>query len=419
MKYKDKNDLLKFRVQCNNIAEFQKKFPGAYKAAVRLNCLYELFPEHRVELAYEDCKAVARKYYTKKEFRENDAPSYNKARLSGWLKDYTWLENGKKPNGWWKNNIDHCIEVAQKVKDRKELKHHYHSAYIALKDAGIIDKLFPLQVKPNGYWLDHNNCYNAARECSSTSEFKIKYDRGYQVSRLNGWDKDYVWFEDKPCFYTDDVDSVYLYVWPKLKTIYVGRTVNPTDRNKQHRDNENDIVYKTIKKLGAPKYYIIKTNIDVKTGLFYEDYYKIIYKENGWNVLNKAKTGIRSGSVGALGMHRRTKQRCLEAAQQCSTVGEFIERYNTLYIKSLRKGWLKEYTWLQYNRMQAGYWDVYENCRQESAKYRNKKDFQIGCASAYNASKRHRKGGRRWIDIFFPDSRQKETIIIKPVVIRL
>lgn len=42
-----------------------------------------------------------------------------------------------------------------------------------------------------------------------------------------------------------------------------------------------------------------------------------------------------------------TYEHCYEAAQECTTIKEFSTCYVSAYIKSVQKGWRKDYTWLQ------------------------------------------------------------------------
>ena len=41
--------------------------------------------------------------------------------------------------------------------------------------------------KPKGYWDSYENCYNAAKECRSRTEFGKKHTNAYANSLKNGW----------------------------------------------------------------------------------------------------------------------------------------------------------------------------------------------------------------------------------------
>ena len=35
-------------------------------------------------------------------------------------------------------------------------------------------------------------------------------------------------------------DNIYIYIWEKFNTIYIGRTVNPKGRHSQHKTRERE-----------------------------------------------------------------------------------------------------------------------------------------------------------------------------------
>lgn len=322
----------------------------------------------------------------------------------------------KKPNGYWQN-VDNCIESVvsflsdESIEEKDKTRHGFHVKYShaekTLREAGLLDYYFPRQRVTYGTWLDYGNCYNAALKCKTITEFHTVYCRAYDVSNEKGWLADFDWFENRSCFYVDGVDEVYAYMWVNLKIIYVGRTVDEAGRCYQHLHQENDTVFKAIKKYGKPVFVVLRKGVAIKEGLELEDFYRKQYVELGWTVINKAKTGITSGSVGSIGYHRITKKMVFERANECTTITEFIEKFPNLYQKASRKKWLNELC-LTYNRACRSYWDIYENCKTEAAKYKGRAAFQKASGSAYNASKKNRdENGIRWIDIFFPVKRKK------------
>ncbi len=90
----------------------------------------------------KSCYKEALKYKNRTDFCRGTNAAYQKARIEGWLKDYTWFE-------------ENC--------------------------------------KPNGYWDVYENCYNAAKECKTVREFCKKYGGAYRCAKKNDWVKDYVW----------------------------------------------------------------------------------------------------------------------------------------------------------------------------------------------------------------------------------
>ena len=69
--------------------------------------------------------------------------------------------------------------------------------------------------------------------------------------------------------------------------------------------------------------------------------------KRGYNILNLAKTGIGSGSIGAIAKGKWTKNKVFEVAKTCKTRTEFSKKYKGAYVKALNKGWLSEMTWFE------------------------------------------------------------------------
>jgi hypothetical protein len=86
-----------------------------------------------------------------------------------------------------------------------------------------------------------------------------------------------------------------------------------------------------------------------------EDFYRNKYQEEGWNVLNIAKTGKKSGSIGSLGSGKWNYNSCYKEAQKYHTLKDFRKKSPTAYIAALKNGWKNEYTWLETINHKPGY----------------------------------------------------------------
>ena len=88
------------------------------------------------------------------------------------------------------------------------------------------------------------------------------------------------------------------------------------------------------------------------------------------------------------------KENCLQESLKYNTRNEFRKGSVGAYISSLRNGWLDDIC----NHMvevikPRGYWDIKENCLQESLKYETRSEFYKGSGSAYRSSLRN-----GWLD---------------------
>ena len=87
----------------------------------------------------------AKKYKSKTEFRKSCDSGYQAAYKHGWLKDYTWF---KTPEAW------------------------------------------------NKKWTEEK-CLLAAKQCETLKEFREKFITAHDVSKRNGWFKNYTWLKRK------------------------------------------------------------------------------------------------------------------------------------------------------------------------------------------------------------------------------
>jgi len=129
--------------------EFRKNCSTAYSRALKHNWIkdYTWFLDTKYlqkkprRWTEEACKQEAEKYTTKKDFLKNNASAYSVAIQNGWLKNYTWLKAGKKPNGYW--NLDRCKEEAAKYANRSKFCKGCPAAFDSAARHQWLDKFFP------------------------------------------------------------------------------------------------------------------------------------------------------------------------------------------------------------------------------------------------------------------------------------
>lgn len=201
--------------------------------------------------------------------------------------------------------------------------------------------------KPWGYW-NRDTVYQLAKGCSSRGELKNKNSRAYLLARENGWLDDYDWFERKKNPYTDKIDNVYAYFFNDFKAVYIGRSIEIKKRKWRHNTDEKSTVFKFAKENGiaVPDMVILESNLSLDKGLELEDYYVKKYKEDGWNVLNKSKTGKGSGSLGG-SAKRWNRHSVYQEALKYKTYSDFQKGSVGAYESAWRNGWLDDYDWFR------------------------------------------------------------------------
>lgn len=294
---------------------------------------------------YEACYEEAKKYKTRGEFQKGNGSAYNVARQNDWLNDYDWFENGRK-----------------------------------------------IEMKKRQIWTKEK-CLEVALKCKTLKEFYTKYKCAYKNALKYGWIDTYTWFERTKSIETREFDNVYAYIFSD--TIYIGRTVNIKERHEAHCTYKKDPVYKFAKQNNTPipEMTVLESGLTLNEGLEKEDYYVKKYREEGWTVLNIAPTGIRSGSIGSLGEYKLTRKKCYEIALTCKTRGELQKKYQSVYNKVRKKGWLEDYDWFEESATTLKY--TKEKCYEIALTCRTRGEFATKYPSAYNKS--WKEG---WLDEF-------------------
>ena len=374
--------------------DFQKGNILAYNAAINhgwiKECTWFIKPKNAKRWNYNTCFDEAQKYTSRTEFRTSSITAYCIARDHGWLDDYIWLEKHINPY-----NYESCKIEAQKYKYYNDFRAKSHQYYIVARKRGWLRDYTWLIVEPlvpyNKKW-NYETCFAEAKKYKTRSEFNKKRSGAYDVARRNGWLVDYTWMPDL----TESdakVDSVYCYVFEKYKAAYVGRTLMYRQhiRDIEHGNYEKDAVYKFAHKHNCdiPKMQIIEDNLTIQQGREREDYWRKHYEVAGYVMLNKAVTGAKSGSVGALASGKWTFEKAYKIAQCFETVIEMCEEYEYLYRISKARGWLEKFDWFRGKEIKIEKQTKWtkEVCRDEALKYTSRKDFRRMSKGAYDKAK--------------------------------
>lgn len=196
------------------------------------------------------------------------------------------------------------------------------------------------------------------------------------------------------------IHVVYVYLMDEFNTCYVGRTKNLHNRDLAHRrgrkHSDGKITYDSLyqfcidNNLSIPAPVIKEENLTGIESLEREDYWVSYYRNNGWNVLNKAKTGINHGSLGRTVIW--TYETCKEECKKYHTRTELKNESYGCYEVCLENGWLDEFG-VGFAKHPDGFWNIKKNVIDEASKYKTISDFIISSGGAYNAAKKN-----NWLD---------------------
>lgn len=337
--------------------------------------------------------------------------AYNLARKNGWLKDYIWMSSkDRKPIGYW-NNYEHCKEEASKYSNISDFEKNCVAGVKYSRENGWLTDFFEYKTKPSRYWNDFEHCKELALTCKRISEFSQKSSAAYFWSRKNNWLVQFEWLKDESIYNGNKVDCVYVYEFTEYDSVYVGRTLirRLKKRDKEHhtskyidKNGNEHYTYDAVAKFSEdnnciiPPIKILESNLTVYEGRIKEDEYRKKYENDGWLILNKAKTGEFSSSIGSLGRGKWTEDKCKEIALTCKSLSEFKRTNGSAYESARVNGWLYEYEWFvdtrillsEANKKRERKW-TYDACYKLAKQCKTSSEFQSKSSRAYAASKKY------------------------------
>lgn len=293
---------------------------------------------------------------------------------------------------------DRCLEQALKFETKKDFINGSPSAYTkALRNKWIDEICSHMNKvrKPKDYWTKER-CQEEAFKYKSRSEFNKDSTSAYSKAWDNGW-------LEEICKHMTHIGNkykrcVYVYEFPD-KNAYVGLTFNINNRIKQH--SKRGPVFEYIKSSNLnPDIRKLTDYINVEDAKIKEHEFVDFYKQNGWKLLNTAKTGACGG-----GDRKWTKDKCKEESLKYNNVKDY--KNNSLsYRAAVRNKWLDEVcSHMSRKKNSFNYWTK-EKCREEALKFEKRKKFELSFPGAYAAC---RKNG--WLDEVCEHMKSKD---IKP-----
>lgn len=159
-------------------------------------------------------------------------------------------------------------------------------------------------MKPMNYWNNKKKCLEEAKKYRTAYELQRKNYSCYEGLRRNGW---------------------------------VYEAYPPKDGVKvMNYWKDKDKVIDAAKKCSTKE-----ENLNGEESLIGEDYWVKWYKNNGWTVLNKAKTGRLSGSLGAI--KKWDYDTCKEFCKNYTFKTELKKANYSCYYTCLKNGWFEEF----------------------------------------------------------------------------
>jgi len=303
----------------------------------------------------------------------------------------------KIPYGYWTIK-ENCQIESLKYKTRSEFYKVSRSAYNSSRKNGWLDEICNHMVeiiKPKNYWT-LKNCRREALKYKNKKEFNKGSMSAYSIAYKNGWLDEIcnhmvvLGNRIRRCIYSFEFGDNYA---------YVGLTYNIKMRYNEHMNNLNSSVYKHLQKTNlTPKFIQLTDYMVSELATKEETVWKNKYISNGWNMLNKIKTGGLGG-----GTLKWDYDSCKEEALKYKTIKEFREGCASAYNSSIKHGWSEKICSHMIKIIKPiGHWSIKENCRKEALKCKTRNELKK-VRGAYNSS---RKNG--WLDEFFPKTKNQK-----------
>lgn len=235
--------------------------------------------------------------------------------------------------------------------------------------------------KPWRYWTKQK-CKEEALKYKSRIKFKQNCGYGYDKSLKKGW-------LDEICSHMTRIGSkhykcVYISIFED-KSVYVGITYSFQERKAAHLNlsgKKLSSVGKHILKTGHNPLIIKLTDyLNFEESVILEAKIYDLFKNLGWNVLNRIKTGSVGGKI-----FTWDKEKCKEEALKYKTRNDFMVNAAGAYDAANRHGWLNEITehMLEY-RKHRNYW-TRKRCEKEYEKYNSIAELRKNSSGAYAAA---------------------------------
>lgn len=239
-------------------------------------------------------------------------------------------------------------------------------------------------MKPRGYWT-YEKCSDVVKKYKTKRDLYTKDKSAYvKITKMK-------WFDllENLEVSTNDILKRLIYVYEfSDNSCYIGLTYNIKNRNRQHLESNKSPVFNHIKKTGIFPKLIVKTElIDVDKAILEEESILLFYKNNGWNILNIAKTGSTGG------FSKINIDDCINEIKKYDKLSDFIKNSKNYYYYIIRHSLQKTNKSIKelidnirtFNEI--GKFKNKEACKNESLKYKSRKDFQIGSKTAWNYSR--------------------------------
>ena len=289
-------------------------------------------------LTYKEVKRRASGYSKRSQFHKHDSRAYRYALQRGWLDEF-FPEKGN-PVLWTREK---CYDAARQCSTPTEFQRRFSSAKESASREGFYYEMRD-QMIAEGYWKVKRNdsrtktsCAASARNYKTRFEFAKGDNGSYLFAQRRGW-------LDEICSHMEkvgDQDTRKIYVFEfKDGHAYVGLAHDPQERYWQHtKYNKKSPIFKFLQKHNVAYEYKTLTDwLSKEEAQKMECHYIKKYRDDGWIMLNEKEGGDLGGRI----KPAFTLKRLQEIANKYIYKKEFMENDKKAYLYAYRHGFLDE-----------------------------------------------------------------------------
>ena len=381
-----------------SLKEFEENANGARQYAAKMGWIkdYTWF-DKPFRWTKELCEKEARKYATKLDFYTASKNAYAAAVKHGWLDSFTWLESIVRPNGYWTRQ--RCENEARKYNSKKDFKEGNPAAHAAAFKHGWLNEFD---------WLIDQRIDIIKGKIDSVyvyifEETKTAYVGRTLMRRQKKRDKEHIYNvdSDNVARYAKKINVPV----PQMIILESELTIEEgLDREdywrKWYEQNGYTMLNRLATGIGKGSLGAISQGKWNKKACFEE-----AKKYNSAHEFEKANGSAydaarRNGWIReytwfeVLWEPKWDKDSCYQEAKRYKTRGEFQKGSPSAYNIAHRRKWIEDYDWLVSRiKYPKGYWDDYDRCYQEAKQYVSRIGLQNGNKNAYESARKH-----GWLD---------------------
>ena len=358
--------------------------------------------KRRNDWTYDDCYNEAKKYDSKWHFASGNNSAYNRARRENWLKDYVWFEKRES-----QYTYEICKELASKYNSRADFQIGCSGAYSQAARNGWLDDFTfnESKIKWNKE-LILTECNKYKTNTNLFNNNKHAYDAYLRYKRKGLISDDEINWDVRIKSQGDEneyIHSVYVYDFGN-NVAYVGRTINPKNRDRQHRRPHHAhgrkmigsvLKYSMESGIEIPEMKLLETDLNMQESCRQENFWLNEYKNRGYTMLNTGVTGEFVGSIGGF-KNKWTKEKVIEYAKMFDSLAELYKSNQSMPVLLKKFNLLDE---LFPNR-QRSHNITFEEVKEIASKYPTRTRFQKGNRKYYYQA--YKNG---WLDLLFPNKK--------------